>query len=120
MLSKILTRGGPACGYLVIRYLKFMVLLAATPIALLLAWMIPGATAGLVRLANSELYRAGRYLGEDETVQLPPAAERAPGDLVTLFRDKSFKRSLWLYLGPLVMIPELFVAVASISAVPSA
>jgi signal transduction histidine kinase len=120
MLSKILTRGGPACGYLVIRYLKFLVLLAATPISLLLAWMIPGATAGLVRLANSELYRAARYLGEDESVQLPPAAERAPGDLVTLLRDKSFKRSLWLYLGPLVMIPELFVAVASISAVPSA
>ncbi len=50
-----LARGGPASGYLMIRYLKSVVLFAATPISLLLGWLIPGATAGLVRLANSEL-----------------------------------------------------------------
>lgn len=120
MLTKILARGGPASGYLLIRYLKNVVLLAAVPISLMFAWMIPGATAGLVRLANSERDRAARYLGVPRAEPLPPAAPRKPGDVVTLFRDASFKRSLWCLLGPLVMIPELFVGVVSIIAIPAA
>jgi signal transduction histidine kinase len=103
-----------------IRYLKSVVLFAATPISLLLGWLIPGATAGLVRLANSELYRAGKYLGKSDVAQLPAAAPRTSGDLVTLAHDKSFKRSLWLYLGVLAAVPELFIAVFAIFAVPSA
>ncbi|MEV0289387.1 MULTISPECIES: histidine kinase [unclassified Kribbella] len=120
MLTKILSRGGPACGYLFVRYLKAVVLLAALPISLLLAWVIPGATAGLVKLANSERYRATKYLGLSQDPPLPPAAPRRPGDVVTLFRDKSFTRSLRLLLGPLVMIPELLVAVIAVVGAPSA
>ncbi|GAA1695172.1 sensor histidine kinase [Kribbella yunnanensis] len=114
-----LARGGPASGYLMIRYLKSMVLMAATPISLMLGWLIPGVTAGLVKLANSELYRAGKYLGKSSP-QLPAAMPRASGDLVTLAKDQSFKRSLWLYLGVVAMVPEMFVAVSAIFAVPSA
>ena len=39
---------------------------------------------------------------------------------MTLFRDKSFRRSLWILLGPLVMIPELIIGVISVSGIPSA
>ncbi|RZU03557.1 signal transduction histidine kinase [Kribbella rubisoli] len=120
MLTKILSRGGPAAGYLIIRYLKAVTLLAATPISLILGWIIPGATAGLVRLANSERYRAAKYLGVPQGEPLPAALPRLPGDVATLFRDKSFKRSLRCLLMPVVMIPELIVAVAAIMGVPSA
>lgn len=120
MLTKILSLGGPACGYLFIRYLKAVVLLAALPISLLLAWIIPGATAGLVKLANSERYHATKYLGLPQDPPLPAALPRKPGDVVTLFRDKSFTRSLWLLLGPLVMIPELLIAVISVIGAPAA
>jgi len=114
MLTKILSRGGPATGYLVIRYLKSVTLLAATPISLLLGWIIPGVTAGLVKLANSERYRAAKYLGIPQAEELPPALPRQPGDVTTLFRDKSFKRSLRCLLMPVAMIPELLVAVIAV------
>ncbi|MGW6277470.1 histidine kinase [Kribbella sp. NPDC055071] len=120
MLTKILSRGGPAGGYLFIRYFKSVVLLAALPVSLIFAWLIPGATAGLVRLANSERYRAAKYLGIPQAEPLPPATPRRPGDVVTLVRDKSFTRSLWCLLGPLVMIPELAIAVVSVVAIPAA
>jgi signal transduction histidine kinase len=120
MLSTIISRGGPAAGYLAIRFLKSVTLLAAIPISLLLGWIVPGATAGLVRLANSERYRAAKYLGQPQAVELPPALPRLPGDVVTLFRDKSFKRSLRCLLMPVVMIPELLVAVIAVIGVPSA
>ena len=120
MLTKIWARGGPASGYLFIRYLKAVVLLAALPVSLMFAWMIPAATEGLVRLANSERYRATSYLGLPQDPPLPPAAPRRSGDVVTLFHDRSFKRSLWLLLGPLVMIPELLIAVIAVTGVPSA
>ncbi|MDX6259590.1 MAG: hypothetical protein QOH84_1278 [Kribbellaceae bacterium] len=120
MLSKILARGGPASGYLFIRYLKGITLLAALPISLLVGWFIPGATAGLVRLANSERYQASRYLQQSAAVPLPDAQPRPPGDLVTLFKDKSFVRSLRLLLMPPVVIVEFFVAVFAIASVPSA
>ena len=74
MLTKILTRGWPACLYLLIRYLKGITLLAALPISILLGWAIPGITGGLVRLGNSEVYRAGRYLGLPGEPPLPLAA----------------------------------------------
>ncbi len=120
MLSKILTRGGPACLYLIIRYLKGITLLAALPISILLGWAIPGVTAGLVRLGNSEVYRAGKYLGLPEEPPLPLAAPRAPGDVMALAKDKAFVRSLKVLLMTLVVIPELFLAVFSIMAVPAA
>jgi signal transduction histidine kinase len=120
MLTKILARGGPATRYLFIRYLKAVTLLAATPISLILGWIIPGATAGLVRLANSERRRAARYLGLPPAEELPPALPRQPGDVATLFRDKSFKRSLRCLLMPVAMIPELLVAVIAVIGVPSA
>ena len=120
MLTRIWFRGLRASGYLVVRSLKAMVLLAALPISLLVGWAVPGATASLVRLANNERYHATGYLGLAQDPPLPPAAPRKPGDVVTLFRDKSFKRSLWLLLGPLVMIPELIIGVISVSGIPSA
>ena len=120
MLTKIWLRGLRASGYLVVRSLKAMVLLAALPIGLLVGWAFPGGTASLVRLANNERYNATGYLGLAQDPPLPPAAPRKPGDVVTLFRDKSFKRSLWLLLGPLVMIPELIIGVISVSGIPSA
>ena len=120
MLTKIWFRGLRASGYLVVRSLKAMVLLAALPISLLVGWAFPGGTASLVRLANNERYNATRYLGLAQDLPLPPAAPRKPGDVVTLFRDKSFKRSLWILLGPLVMIPELIIGVISVSGIPSA
>ncbi|MFD7157386.1 sensor histidine kinase [Kribbella sp. NPDC059898] len=119
MLTKILSRGGPAAGYLVIRYLKAVTLLAAIPISLILGWLIPGATAGLVRLANSERYRAARYLGVPQAEPLPPTLPRQAGDIATLFRDNSFKRSLRCLLMPVVMIPELVIAVFAIMGVPA-
>src|SRR5262245_340934 len=120
MVARLWARGWPACGYLFLRYLRNVVLLAAVPIGLLLAWMIPAATAGLVRLANAERNSANWYLGREQGPPLPAALPREPGDVATLFRDKSFKRSLWVLLGPLVMVPELVIAVAAISAIPSA
>jgi len=120
MLTKIWYRGIAAAGYLIVRFLKSAVLLAALPIGLLLGWAIPAVTAGLVRLANSERYSAATYLGVSHVESLPPATPRAPGDVVRLFRDKSFKRSLRCLLMPLVMIPELVVAVASVIGAPSA
>ncbi|GAA1569633.1 MULTISPECIES: sensor histidine kinase [Kribbella] len=120
MLSKILSRGGPAAAYLMVRFLKSVTLLAALPISLLLGWIIPGATAGLVRLANSERYRAAKYLGAPQAEELPPALPRQSGDVVTLFRDKSFRRSLKCLLMPVVMIPELCVAVFAVLGAPAA
>jgi signal transduction histidine kinase len=120
MLTTIMARGFPACGYLFVRYLKGIVLLAALPISLLIGWFIPGATAGLVRLANSERYQASRYLWQPAAVPLPDAQPRQPGDLVTLFKDKSFVRSLRLLLMPAVVIVELFIAVFAIASIPSA
>lgn len=120
MLTKILASGGPASGYLFIRYLKGIVLLAATPISLLLGWVIPDVTAGLVKLANSERYRASRYLGQPAATPLPAALPRLPGDVVTLFKDKSFKRSLSLLLMPPIVIVELFIAVIAVLSAPAA
>lgn len=120
MLKKILARGGPASGYLFIRYLKGITLLAATPLSLLLGWAIPGVTAGLVQLANSERYRASRYLKQPEATKLPKALPRQPGDVVTLFKDKSFVRSLRLLLMPPVVILELVIAVIAVVSIPAA
>ena len=120
MLTKIWFRGLRASGYLVVRSLKAMVLLAALPISLLVGWAFPSGTASLVRLANNERSNATGYLGLAQDPPLPPAAPRKPGDVVTLFRDKSFKRSLWILIGPLVMIPELIIGVISVSGIPSA
>ncbi|MFF0342038.1 histidine kinase [Kribbella sp. NPDC004875] len=120
MLKKILSRGGPAAGYLVIRFFKAVTLLAAIPISLILGWLIPGATAGLVRLANSERRRAARFLGAGEPELLPPALPRLPGDVVTLGRDKSFRRSLRCLLMPVVMVPELAVVVCAVFGAPAA
>jgi signal transduction histidine kinase len=119
MLTKVLSRGGPAAGYLAIRFLKSITLLVATPISLLFGWAVPGITAGLVRLANSERYGAAKYLGRPRPEELPPALPRRPGDVVTLFRDKSFKRSLRCLLMPVLMIPELVVAVIAVVGVPA-
>ncbi|GAA1130393.1 sensor histidine kinase [Kribbella jejuensis] len=120
MLKKMLSRGGPAAGYLVIRFFKSVTLLAALPVSLIWGWLIPGATAGLVRLANSERYRAAKFLGLPQAEELPPALPRQPGDVVTLFRDKSFKRALRCLLMPVAMIPELAVAVVAIIGAPAA
>ncbi|WP_112236950.1 sensor histidine kinase [Kribbella monticola] len=120
MLSKILTRGGPASLYLIIRYLKGITLLAALPISTLLGWAIPGVTGGLVRLANSEVYRAGRYLELPEEPALPLAAPRKPGDVVALVKDRTFIRSLRVLLLAVVAIPELLLAVMAIMAAPAA
>ncbi|GAA0614503.1 sensor histidine kinase [Kribbella sandramycini] len=109
MVSRVLARGVAACGYLTMRCLKSMLLFAATPICLLVIDWAPWVRGGLVRLAKSELAAAYRYLGRPAALQLPPAAARMP-----------FRRSLWLYLGCLVMIPELFLAVAAFFAIPAA
>jgi signal transduction histidine kinase len=57
---------------------------------------------------NGELIRAGRYLGRDDVPQLPPGTKR------------SFRRGLWLSLGVLAIVPEFFLVVFAIFAVPSA
>jgi signal transduction histidine kinase len=120
MFTKILSRGGRASAYLARRYVRALLLLLALPNGLLLGWLIPAFTGALVKLANSERERAAKYLGVPAGPPLPPAAPRRPGDVVALFRDKSFKRSLWLLLMPLVMIPELVVAVIGVVGVPAA
>jgi signal transduction histidine kinase len=120
MFTKILARGVRACRYLAVRYVRALLLLLALPNGLLLGWLIPPFTGALVRLANSERSRAATFLGLPEGPQLPPAAPREPGDVVTLFRDRSFKRSLWLFLMPLVMIPELVVSVFALVGAPAA
>ncbi|MFG1910519.1 histidine kinase [Kribbella sp. NPDC048928] len=120
MITKILTRGGRASAYLLVRYLRALLLLLALPNGLLLGWLITPFTAALVKLANSERRRAAKYLRAGAPDLLPPALPRAPGDVVTLFRDRSFKRSLRLLLMPLVMIPELFVSVFALVGVPAA
>ncbi|TCC22085.1 sensor histidine kinase [Kribbella speibonae] len=119
-MTKILARGGRASGYLAIRYVRSLLLLLALPNALLLGWLIPAFTGGLVRLANSERYRAAKFLGLPQAEELPPALPRQPGDVMTLFRDKSFTRSLRCLLMPLAMIPELFVAVIAVVGAPAA
>ncbi|TDD57558.1 sensor histidine kinase [Kribbella antibiotica] len=58
--------------------------------------------------ANGELVRAGKYLDRYDVAQLPAGTKR------------SFKRGLWLTLGVLAYIPELFVVLFGICAVPSA
>lgn len=120
MLSKIVSRGGPAAGYLAVRFLTSIGLLVATPISLLFGWFVPGITAGLVRLANSERRRAAQYLRRPRPEELPPALPRRPGDVVTLVRDRSFRRSLRCLLMPVAMIPELFVAVIAVVGAPAA
>ncbi|HEU4945626.1 MAG TPA: histidine kinase [Kribbella sp.] len=120
MLTKILQRGLPACKYLAIRYLVGLALLAALPLGLLLSWLVPPITSGLVRLANSERAQASRYLGVPIGPGMPPAADRNPGDARTMVRDRSVRRSLRLLLAPLAMVPELVVAVVSIIAAPAA
>jgi signal transduction histidine kinase len=102
MLTKILSRGGRASGYLAVRFLTGLGILAALPLGLLFCWLRP-VRAGLVRLANSERSQASRYL------DLP--AE--PG-------GKSFERSRWLLWMPLLMVPELFVAVFAVIGAPAA
>lgn len=119
-MTKILARGGRASGYLAIRYVRSLLLLLALPNALLLGWLIPAFTGGLVRLANSERHRAAKFLGLPQAEELPPALPRQPGDVMTLFRDKSFTRSLRCLLMPLAMIPELFVAVIAVVGAPAA
>ena len=102
MLTKILSRGGRASGYLGVRFLVGLGILVALPLGLLFSW-VPAVRAGLVRLAKSERSQASRYL------DLP--AE--PG-------GSSFKRSLWLLWMPLLGVPELFVAAFAVLAVPAA
>ncbi|MFG1816563.1 sensor histidine kinase [Kribbella sp. NPDC049174] len=102
MLTKILSRGGRASGYLALRFLTGLGILAALPLGLLFSW-VPGVRAGLVRLAKLERAQASRYL------DLP--AE--PG-------GNSLKRSLWLLWMPLLMVPELFVAVIAVIGAPAA
>lgn len=109
----------PACRYLFFRYLIGITLPAVLPISLLLGWAIPGITGGLVRLANSERAKATRYLRLPAEPPLPRATPRQPGDVVTLFKDRSFKRSVRILLMPPVVVPELFIAVAATFAVPA-
>jgi signal transduction histidine kinase len=102
MLTKILSRGGPAAGYLAVRFLTGLGILVALPLGLLFSWL-PAVRTGLVRLAKSERSQASKYLG------LP--AE--PG-------GNSLKRSLWLLWMPLLMVPELFVAAIAVIGAPAA
>ncbi|GAA1562042.1 sensor histidine kinase [Kribbella lupini] len=120
MLTKILTRGWPACRYLMARYLVGMVTIAATPIGALLGWAIPGITAGLVRFANSERETAARYLGLPVDPPLPKAQERQPGDLNTLVKDRSFWRSTRIIPLSLLTIPGFVVAIFALFAAPGA
>lgn len=120
MLTKILRRGWPACRYLLIRFFMGVSLLAVMPIIVLFGWASPDITSTLVRLANREQLEASKYLGLPEQPALPPAAPRRAGNVVALFRDKAFRRSVQVLLMPIVMIPELFVAVVALVAVPSA
>ena len=120
MLSKILSRGWPASLYLMVRYLKGITLLAAVPIGTLLGWAIPGITGGLVRFGNSEVYRAGQYLGLPDGPPLPRAADRAPGDVVALVKDKTFVRSLRILPMALLTIPEFILAVLALTGAPAA
>src|SRR3954452_7520902 len=117
MVTKILSRGGPACRYLAIRYLRALVLLLALPNGLLLGWLITPFTGALVKLANSERTRAANYLGVPAGPLLPAATPRQPGDVVTLFKDKSFKRSLWLLLTPLALMTPLTMSPQRVSVV---
>src|SRR4051812_26603716 len=98
MISKILARGVLASGYLFVRFVWGMVLLAVAPLAMLLGWALPDATAGLVRLANSERQRASSYLELPDATPLPDALPRQLGDVKTLLKDRSFVRSLRLLL----------------------
>jgi signal transduction histidine kinase len=102
MLTKILSRGGPACGYLAVRFVTGLGVLVALPLGLLLVWL-PAVRAGLVQLAQVERSQASKYL------RLPAT----PG-------SNSFKRSLWLLWMPLVAVPELFVAVIAAIGAPAA
>jgi signal transduction histidine kinase len=120
MLTKILTRGWPACVYLYARYLVGMVSLAATPIGFLLSWAIPGITAGLVEFANSERDKATRYLGLPFEAALPRATPRQPGDVATLVKDRAFRRSLWILPMGVLSIVGLLIATIAVFAVPSA
>lgn len=120
MLTKILTRGWPACVYLYARYLVGMVSLAATPIGFLLSWAMPGITAGLVEFANSERDKATRYLGLPTEAQLPGATPRKPGDVATLVKDRAFRRSLRILPMGLLSIAGLLIATIAVFAVPSA
>ncbi|TDW14421.1 sensor histidine kinase [Kribbella kalugense] len=120
MITKILARGGRACAYLAVRYFRALMLLLALPNGVLLGWLITPFTGALVKLANSERRRAAKYLGRSTEAPLPAATPRQPGDVVTLFRDRSFKRSLRLLLMPVVMIPELLITVTGLVGVPSA
>ncbi|MER7248827.1 histidine kinase [Kribbella sp. NPDC000426] len=120
MVNKILARGGRACAYLAVRYLRALLLLLALPNGVFFGWLITPFTGALVKLANSERRRAAKHLGVSESTPLPAATPRNPGDVVTLFRDRSFKRSLWLLLMPLAMVPELLVAVIGLVGVPAA
>ncbi|MEV6288510.1 histidine kinase [Kribbella sp. NPDC051770] len=119
MLTKILTRGWPACRYLYARYLYGMVALAATPIGLLLSWAIPGITAGLVEFANAERDKATRYLGLPQEQPLPRAVPRQPADVATLVKDRSFRRSLRVLPMAVLAIPGLFVATIALFGAPS-
>ena len=120
MLTKLLARGRPACGYLLIRCLKGFTVLTVAPLGILFGWLFPDVTSGLVRMANTERQRASRYLGRPAEAPLPDALPRRFGDVVTLFKDKSFKRSLSLLLMPPIVMVELVVATGAIFAVPGA
>jgi signal transduction histidine kinase len=120
MLTKILHRGWPACRYLITRFIMGISLLAVMPIIVLFGWASPDITATLVRLANREQHEASKYLGLPDQTAMPSAAPRRAGNVVALFRDKAFRRSLRVLLMPVVMIPELFVAALSLAAVPAA
>ncbi|GAA1575427.1 sensor histidine kinase [Kribbella sancticallisti] len=120
MLTKILHRGWPACRYLLTRFLLGVSLLAILPLSVLLGWVSPDVTAALVRLANREQREASKYLGLLPEPALPSAAPRGMGNVVALFRDKAFRRSLRILLLPVVVIPELIVVVVALVAVPAA
>jgi signal transduction histidine kinase len=120
MFTKILRRGWPACKYLLTRFLMGISLLAVLPIIVLFGWASPDITATLVRLANREQHEASKYLGLPDQQAMPTAAPRRAGNVVALFRDKAFRRSLKVLLMPIVMIPEIFVAVLALAAVPAA